>query len=207
VLAADISRSLDERKFRLQREGYAAALTSPRVIRAIASGVAGRIAISFIEWSGVAEQAIIADWTVIGSREEAEGFAQRIRAAPRAFMGRTAIGSAIEFAMLQFPRSPWHASRHLIDVSGDGTSNSGVDLNDARTLALSQGITINGLAILSETPLPFNPLHTHPPGGLLRYYETSVIGGPNSFAIAAESHEAFGNAILSKLIKEIALAD
>jgi hypothetical protein len=207
VLAADISRSLDEYKFQLQRTGYAQALADPRVIRAIRSGPAGRIAVSFVEWSGADEQAIVADWTVIGTREEAQVFATRMLAAPRAFRGRTAIGSAIEVAMLQFPRSPWRAERHLIDVSGDGTSNSGVDLADARNLALAQGITINGLAILSEVPLAFNPAHTHPPGGLLNYFETQVIAGPNAFALAAEGHEAFGRMILAKLIKEIAAAD
>jgi hypothetical protein len=207
VLAVDISRSVDEHKFRLQREGYAAALTNPRVLKAIGSGLAGRIAIAFIEWSGVSEQAVIADWTSISNSSEAESLAQRIRTAPRAFMGRTAIGSAIEFATLQFPRSPWRSSRHLIDVSGDGTSNSGVNVVEARALAMAQGITINGLAILSEVPLPFNPNHTHPPGGLLNYYQKSVIGGPNAFAFSAEGHEAFGNAILAKLIKEIALAE
>ena len=207
VLAVDISRSVDERKFRLQRDGYAAALSSPRVMAAIRSGLTGRIAISFIEWSGLSEQTIVADWTLIGTSVEAETLAARIREAPRAFMGRTAIGSAIEFAMQQFPRSPYQSERHLIDVSGDGTNNSGVDVVEARQLAVAQGITVNGLAILSEQPLPFNPLHTHPPGGLLHYYETNVIGGPNSFALSAESHDAFGTAILAKLIKEIALAD
>ncbi len=205
VLAVDISRSVDEEKFRLQREGYAAALTNPRVIRAIGSGLLGRIGVALIEWSGVAEQAIVADWTAISSKDEADRLAQRILAAPRAFRGRTAIGSAIEFATLQFPRSPWRSQRHLIDVSGDGTSNSGGSLIEARALALSQGITINGLAILSAVPLAFNPQHTHPPGGLLKYYETNVIGGANAFALAAEGHEAFGTAILAKLIKEIAL--
>lgn len=207
ILAVDISRSVDERKFRLQREGYAAALTNPRVIKAIGAGLTGRIAISFIEWSGVGEQTIVADWTSIAGEADARNFAQRILTAPRAFLGRTAIGSAIEFALLQFPRSPWTASRHLIDVSGDGTSNSGTDLDAARALALSQGITVNGLAILSDVPLPFNPQHTHPPGGLLHYYQTAVVGGPNAFAIAANGHDAFGDAILAKLIKEIALAD
>jgi hypothetical protein len=207
VLAVDISRSVDERKFRLQRDGYAEALVNPRVMTAIRSGLNGRIAITFIEWSGVAEQTIVADWTLIGSEEEAETLATRIRASPRAFMGRTAIGSAIEFAMLQFARSPYQSDRHLIDVSGDGTNNSGIDVVEARQSALAQGITINGLAILSEEPLPFNPMHTHPPGGLLNYYENNVVGGANSFAIAAESHEAFGTAILAKLIKEIALAE
>lgn len=205
VLAVDISRSVDEPKFRLQRDGYAAALTNPRVVRAIRQGLVGRIAISFIEWSGASEQAIVVDWTAIGSQADADALAQRIRSGPRAFMGRTAIGSAIEFALLQFPRSPFAAERHLIDVSGDGTSNSGVDLLEARQLAISQRITINGLAILSEVPLAFNPAHTHPPGGLLSYYENNVIGGENAFALAADGHEAFGTAILAKLIKEIAL--
>ncbi len=207
VLAVDISRSVDEPKFRLQRDGYAAALTSPRVVAAIRSGLTQRIAITFIEWSGVGEQTIVADWTLVGGREDADALAARITTAPRAFMGRTAIGSAIEFAMLQFQRSPFRADRQLIDVSGDGTSNSGSDVVEARRLAMGQGVTINGLAILSEVPLPFNPLHTHPPGGLLQYYENNVIGGQNAFALAAEGHEAFGSAILAKLIKEIASAD
>ena len=207
VLAVDISRSVDDRKFRLQRDGYAGALANPRVMSAIRSGLTGRIAITFIEWSGANEQTIVADWTLIGTPEEAETLASRIRGAPRAFMGRTAIGSAIDFSMLQFPRSPYQADRRLIDVSGDGTNNSGVEVTEARQAALTQRVTINGLAILSEEPLPFNPLHTHPPGGLLAYYENNVIGGPNSFAIAAETHDAFGTAILAKLIKEIALAD
>lgn len=207
VLAVDISRSVDDRKFRLQRDGYAGALSNPRVVAAIRSGLHGRIAVAMIEWSGVAEQAIVADWTAIGTKDEALALSQRIRGAPRAFMGRTAIGSAIEFALMQFPRSPYQAERHLIDVSGDGTNNSGVEVTEARQLALSQRVTINGLAILSEEPLPFNPLHTHPPGGLLAYYENNVVGGPNSFALAAEGHEAFGTMILAKLIKEIALAD
>jgi len=207
VLAVDISRSVDERKFRLQRDGYAGALISPKVIAAIRSGQFGRIAISMIEWSGIAEQAIVADWTIVGSPDEAAALSQRIREAPRAFMGRTAIGSAIEFAMQQFPRSPYRADRQLIDVSGDGTSNSGSEVTEARQQALSRRVTINGLAILSDEPLPFNPMHTHPPGGLLAYYENNVIGGPNAFALAAEGHEAFGTMILAKLIKEIARAD
>ena len=207
VLAVDISRSVDERKFRLQREGYASALTNRKVISAIQTGLNSRIAISFVEWSGASEQAIVADWTQISSAEEAEALAARIRSAPRGFMGRTAIGSAIEFAMLQFPRSPFRCDRHLIDVSGDGTNNSGPDVTESRQLALAQRITINGLAILSDQPLPFNPMHTHPPGGLLNYYQTNVIGGANSFALAAENHDAFGTMILAKLVREIALAD
>jgi Protein of unknown function (DUF1194) len=205
VLAADISRSVDAEKFKLQREGYAAAMTNPKVIAAIQSTETSRIAICFVEWSGAHAQTVAVDWTSIGTAEEARAFADRILAAPRAFMERTSISAAIDYSVRQLARSPFAASRRVIDVSGDGTNNIGRDIVEARDDAVRQGITINGLAILSAIPLPTNPMHTHPPGGLLKYYEDNVIGGQGAFALAAEGHEAFGRSILSKLIKEIAL--
>lgn len=206
VLAVDISRSVDERKFRLQREGYAVALTDQRVINAMTSAAEGRIAICFVEWSGAMAQAVLVDWTVVASATDAEGLAERIRTAPRLFMERTAIGAAIDFSIAQLLRAPFLAARRVIDVSGDGTNNIGRDVALARDAAVEMGVTVNGLAILSETPLPFNPQHTHPPGGLLKYYEDNVIGGEGAFAISAQSHDDFGKAIRQKLIKEIAMA-
>lgn len=206
VLAADISRSVDAHKFKLQREGYAEALTSTKVMRAIQTADRGRIAVCFVEWSGAHAQAVLVDWTVIGTPEQAAAFADRVRKAPRLFMERTGIGAAIDFSVAQFSKSPFTAPRRVIDVSGDGTSNSGKGPTEARDDALAQGIVINGLAILSEVPLVFNPQHTHPPGGLLKYYEDNVIGGPGAFAVAARGHEEFGTLIVSKLVKEIASA-
>jgi hypothetical protein len=106
--------------------------------------------------------------------------------------------------MVQLARSPFLASRRVIDVSGDGTNNSGRDVATVRDEAVAQGVTINGLVILSEVPLATNPAHTHPPGGLTAYYENNVIGGPGAFVLEAESFEAFGQLIISKLVKEIA---
>lgn len=205
VLAVDVSRSVDERKFRLQRDGYAAALTHPQVIATIRATASGAIAICYVEWSGDRAQAVMVDWTRIASKEDAEAFATKLRAAPRLFMDRTAIGAAIDFSVAQLENSPFAAVRRVIDVSGDGTSNHGRSVNDARDAAIAKGIVINGLAILSEVPLSFNPAHTHPPGGLLKYYEDNVIGGTAAFALAAENHDAFPSLILRKLIKEIAL--
>lgn len=207
VLAADISRSLDQKKFRLQREGYAAALVSSRVIKAIESGPAGRIAICFLEWSGPGAQAVIVDWTVVANLADAKQLAAKINDAPRLFYDRTAIGNAIDYSVRQLESAPMRANRRVIDVSGDGTSNAGRSVLDARADALAKGITINGIAILSEVPLPTNPWHTHPPGGLLAWYENNVIGGPGAFALAAEGFEAFGASIASKLIKEISSLD
>ena len=206
VLAADISRSIDEPKFRLQRDGYAAALVDPRVIKAIGSGPTGRIAIAFVEWSGPTAQATVVAWSQISTATDARVLADRIREAPRLFMERTAIGSAIDYSVRLLDEAPFEATRRVIDVSGDGTNNSGRDVVESRQAALARGITINGIVILTETPLPYNPTHTHPPGGLQAYYENNVIGGPGAFVFAAESFETFGTSIAAKLIKEIAAA-
>jgi hypothetical protein len=206
VLAADVSRSVDARKFRLQRDGYAAAIADPRVIRAMSAGPRGRIAICFVEWASDSEQSIIVDWTPVGTAAEAQGLAARVLEAPRPFMGRTAIGTALDFGMALLGRSPFKGPRQVIDVSGDGTSNSGRPVTTARDAAVGQGVTVNGLVILSEVPLATNPMHTHPPGGLTAYYENNVIGGPGAFVVEAQSFEAFGQSLISKLIKEIAEA-
>lgn len=203
VLAADVSRSLDERKFRLQRDGYAAAIANARVVKAMTSGPVGRIALCFLEWSGEHAQRVIVDWASIGDARDAESFASRVREAPRPFFDRTSISGGIDFAMGQLARSPFLAARRIIDVSGDGTNNSGRDVGAARDDAVARGVTINGLVILSDEPLSFNPQHTHPPGGLTNYYQQHVVGGPGAFVVAAENFDSFGKSIVAKLIMEI----
>jgi hypothetical protein len=168
VLSSDVSRSIDDAKFKLQRDGYAAAIVNPRVIAAIQSGGLGKIAVSFVEWSGAGEQKIVIDWTVIRDEATAKDFSAQIIKAPRAFRDRTSISGCIDFAMAQLARAPFHANRHTIDVSGDGTHNSGHAVTDARDEALAKGVTINGLVILSERR-PLNDFHTNPSGGLDAY--------------------------------------
>ena len=207
VLAADVSRSVDAAKFKLQRDGYVAAISNPRVIEAIKSGPHGRIAICFIEWSGVGAQKVVIDWTMIDGTKAAQDFASQLDEAQRSFADRTSISGGIDFAMAQLEHAPFQAARRTIDVSGDGTNNSGRDVTAARDEALAQGVTINGLVILSEQPLSWNADHTNPPGGLEAYYRNNVTGGPNSFVLVAENFNTFGQAILNKLVAEVAAAD
>jgi hypothetical protein len=202
VLSSDISRSILPPKFKLQRDGYAEAIVNPRVIEAIHSGALGKIAISFVEWSGANQQEIVIDWTVIRDEATAKDFSTQIIKAPRAFADRTSISGGIDFAMAQLARTPFHANRHIIDASGDGTHNSGRAVTDARDEALAKGVTINGLVILSELT-PYNATHAHPPGGLDAYYRTNVIGGPGAFVMVAENFSSFGQTILNKLSAEI----
>jgi hypothetical protein len=204
VLSSDVSRSIDAPKFKLQRDGYSAAIMNPRVIQAIRSGALGKIAVSFVEWSGVGAQKVVIDWTVVRDEASAKDFSAQVIEAPRAFADRTSISGGIDFSMAQLARSPFQANRHTIDVSGDGTNNAGRDVAAARDEALAQGVTINGLVILSERPMSWNADHTNPPGGLDTYYRDNVTGGPGSFVLVAENFESFGQAILNKLIAEIA---
>ena len=206
VLAADVSRSVDNAKFQLQREGYAAAISDPRVLDAIRSGRNGRVGLTIVEWSGAGSQRVLIDWTTIGDAETARGFGDRLLEAPRSFADRTSISGAIEFAMGQLARAPYESARRTIDVSGDGTNNAGRDVTLARDEAVAQGVTINGLVILSETPLAWNPDHTNPPGGLQNYYRNNVIGGPGAFVLVAENFNSFGQAIVKKMIAEVAQA-
>src|SRR5438477_2486086 len=204
VLAADVSRSIGDGEFNLQRKGYAAAMTDPRVLRAIAGGRNHAIAITFIEWSGASDQNVVVDWTVIRDEEAAGGVAATIIAAPRSFLGRTSISAAIDFAMERIAAAPIHADKRIIDVSGDGTNNSGRSITEARDQAIAAGVTINGLAIINTQANPGYAFHTQPPGGLPKYYEENVIGGPGAFLMQIDNFDSFAEAMTRKLVTEIA---
>jgi hypothetical protein len=206
VLAADVSRSIDDDEFKLQRQGYAAAVTNPRVLQAIGAGAHGAIAICFVEWSGPEEQQVVAEWTVIRDGESAAAFAATLLNAPRSFVGRTSISAALDFSRAYFMKSGVTAERRVIDVSGDGTNNSGRPVLDAREETIAAGFTINGLAIINEHPNPGYFAHTQPPEGLPEYYKQNVIGGPGGFLLVVQDFNSFGEAITNKLISEIAAA-
>jgi len=203
VLAADVSRSIDEGEFELQRKGYAAALSDPRVLAAVRGGTNGAIAVCFVEWSGAGEQLVVADWTVIRDGEDAGGLSAAILSAPRSFIGRTSISGAIDFAMERFAAAKPRSNRRIIDISGDGTNNSGRLSTEARDQALAGGVTINGLAIINDRPNPGYAFHTQPPGGLPEWYRQNVIGGPGAFLHVIEDFRSFADAMTNKLVSEI----
>ena len=102
ALTADVSRSIDDEEFQLQRQGYAAAVTNPRFVQAIQSGPRGAVALCFLEWAGPDQLAVVAKWMVIRDGKGAAEFAKILLDAPRSSAGRTAIGAGIDFAVAQF---------------------------------------------------------------------------------------------------------
>ncbi len=193
VLAVDASGSVNPARFELQKQGYAAAFRNPRVISAIRSGATQAIAVTMVQWTGPPLQVQVLPWTRISDDASAEAFAAAIEATPRRlFGGGTSISGAIDYAMTLFPESQYRGTRRVIDVSGDGANTSGRPVTLARDEAVRAGVVINGLPILAIEP------------DLDRYYFDDVIGGPGSFMIAAKNYDTFAEAILKKLISEIA---
>ena len=204
VLAADVSRSIDDGEFELQRKGYAAALSDPRVLKAIASGGHQAIDLTYVEWSDQLEQQTVVDWTRIGNGEDAAAVAAAILKAPRSFASRTAIGSAIVFSLQRFAAARDIGDKRIIDVSGDGNNNAGLPVTEARDQAVAAGVTINGLAIINTQAGPGFLMHTQPLGGLPEYYRQNVIGGPGAFLLQVENFGTFAEAMARKLASEIA---
>jgi Protein of unknown function (DUF1194) len=149
-----------------------------------------------VQWTGPMMQVQVVGWTMVGDEESAAAFATAIERTPRQlFGGGTSISGAIDHASTLFAKSPFRAARRVIDVSGDGSNNRGRSVNLARDEAVAAGIGINGLPILALEP------------DLDRYYYDNVIGGPGAFMVVAKDFETFGEAILKKLITEIAWND
>jgi hypothetical protein len=204
VLVTDVSRSIDDSEYRLEKDGYAAAFTSPAVLDAIRGGTTGAIAVTYVEFASSFEIRTVLDWTVIRDQASAQAFTGRLSAAPRSFWGRTAISAGIDHAVQMLAESPVNATRRVIDVCGDGTNNAGRDVGDARDDAVRAGITVNGLAIINDHPVSWTFAHVQPPGGLANYYRQNVTGGPGSFVLEVHDFASFGEAMTRKLVSEIA---
>jgi hypothetical protein len=202
VLAVDVSTSIDEKEFQLQRDGYARAFLNPEIIAAIRSGPRGRIAVAYVDWAAADSQRLVVPWTVLSDTESGMLFAEEILAAPRSFRGWTSISGAIDFAMTTFATNPHSGTRRVIDVSGDGVNNSGRPAESARDDALAQGVTINGIVIMNDVPSAMSFWRTELP--LDDFYRERVIGGPGAFMMIVEDFTTFEHAIRNKLLREIA---
>lgn len=195
VLAIDASSSVDEGEFSLQMDGIATAFRQPRVVEAIRGGATGRIAVAIVLWADATVPKFDTDWYVIEQPNDALAFADLAASLPRGVVGGTGIGDGIAVAMRKFDRNNIAGTRQVVDVSGDGRETPPreivVTMPTARSMALSRGVTINGLAILNEDET------------LDAWYRNHVIVGANSFVMTVDDFDDFANAMTRKLIREI----
>ena len=192
VLAMDASGSISPGRLSLQVEGYATAIGSADFAAAARCGPRGNIALTFLQWSGHDRQDQVVGWTLIDGVEAAVRFASAIRRAPGPVPGYTSISGALDQAAGLLARCRFDAARRVIDLSGDGRNNDGRPLQSARSEAVSAGITINGLPILGQDK------------DIGAYYRAEVMGGSQSFCIDADAPDRFADALLRKLLREVA---
>jgi hypothetical protein len=191
VLAVDVSASVTADSYLLQRNGIERAFENPRLVSVI-SAVPGGIEALVLEWSDPERIAITVGWTRLADATGAADFAAAVRATTRSSEGLTAIGPALLAAAAAFDHMPEPAPRRVIDISGDGMANFGLPPIVARDRIVAAGISINGLAILTEEPW------------LEAYYRSNVIGGPGAFVLVARDFRSFADAMLRKLVQEVA---
>ncbi|TGV78239.1 DUF1194 domain-containing protein [Mesorhizobium sp. M00.F.Ca.ET.149.01.1.1] len=195
VLAVDISQSMDEAQFALQRAGYVGALRHPDFINAVRSGRNGRIALAYFEWAGVVRDDGVIAWQIIDGEDSANAFADRIEARPfRSFRG-TSISGALGFGAGLLERAGFSSPRRVIDISGDGPNNIGRPVAAIRDAAVAKGIVINGLPILIRPSPSVSRLD--------RYYADCVTGGAGSFVLPIYAASEFSTAIRRKLVQEV----
>lgn len=187
ALLVDVSDSVDDTEYNLQKQGYVDAFNDPE----LGEGTIGHlVANDFIVWLDEQEQQV--DWTLINDATSASAFATAIQGTSRpSFSGLTAPGSAINFAYPLFEDNGFEGARQVIVVSGGGSENGGDDTSDARDAALAAGVdAIYGIVIGGDS-------------SVLDFYEDNIQGGTNSFVAAVDDVEGFSDAVLAILTGEI----
>lgn len=190
-LLLDVSGSVNNTEYQLQLDGYASAFDSSELQETILSGDLGKIAVQLIMWSGADNQQVVIDWTLVDSPSSASSLAQSIATISRPFSGWTGIGSAIEYSYPLFASNGFVGTRNVVDVSGDGTNNSGVLPSAASAEALASGVdTINGIVITTNQRV-------------IDEYVDNVVGGDNAFVMVTDNYVDFEDALALKLANEV----
>ncbi|MEL7258931.1 MAG: DUF1194 domain-containing protein [Pseudomonadota bacterium] len=188
VLAVDVSGSVDHEEYRIQMQGLADGLRDGSVAEAL---VTQEAAVMVLQWTGSSRQRVVTPWTRITDFDVLEEFAARVEAAPRVWRNfSTAIGEALAFAGAQFADVP-DCERWVIDISGDGSSNEGIDPKEVHKILGVSNIIVNALVIEGAEPL------------MTEYFWENVILGNGAFVITANSYEDYPNRMQRKLLREV----
>ncbi|MDJ0823611.1 MAG: DUF1194 domain-containing protein [Paracoccaceae bacterium] len=197
ALGLDVSGSVDAIEYRLQLDGVAAALQHPEVRAVLLTMPQAPVRLAVFEWSGPQDQRVILDWVAVSDAEVLAGISDRLRRVQRAPLEpSTAIGAAKAYGarLLAGQSGCW---KRTLDLSGDGKSNTG-----PRPQEVPVGdVTVNGLVI--GTPARGDKA-TPGIGELSSYYNAYVIEGDESFVETALGFEAFEEAMVRKLKRELA---
>ena len=189
LLAVDVSGSVDREEYRVQMQGLADGLRDGIVMDAL---VARKARVALVQWTGTTRQELSIDWSEIQSHEDVDDLAMRVETAPRPWRNySTAIGEVMALAHPLFARVK-DCRRKVMDISGDGISNEGIDPASPRGALARNGITVNALVIDAANE------------DLTAWFWENVITGEGAFVITANGFKDYPRAIRRKLIRETA---
>lgn len=208
VLAADRSGSMSPSMRRAQRDGFAAAFRNPDLRNALLSGPIGRVAVVYFEWSDAGDQELIVPWTLLSAPADLDRIADWLDhdEAPSGG-GETSISGALLFADALFDQNRFTAYRRVIDVSGNGRNSHGPSMAEVMPHLVGSRVTVNGLILPAAAPDatgPYDALFRRTEGPLEGYFREKVIGGPGAFVMSVDPETGFEEAILRKLVVEVA---
>lgn len=193
VLAVDVSSSVSRLEYALQREGHARTFRDPDIGAAIEQ--VGGISVVLVHWSGNVHQQARTEWTRLRTAAEARDFADALGSITRRFdYYGTALGQMLTYLETAWTADVSDCARRVIDISGDGVSNTGVDVGPPRARLTASGVTINGLVIVNDELVEADPS---------AFYRDRVIGGPGAFMEIANDFEDYARAFKQKLLREI----
>ncbi len=194
IVAVDVSSSVDDKRYKLQMEGIAAALEDDNVINAVLGGPHGSILFSMVTWAD--HQKLIVPWTVISSPEQAKAVAKTVRTLPTQSGEFTCFARMLRYvADKVVARIPTKAAKIVVDVSGDGPDNcnSGDLMGAAKKDLVESPATINGLPILEGQDA----------ATIEDWYKDNVIGGNGAFLVPAKGYDDFARAFRQKFVVEV----
>ena len=191
VLALDVSSSVDAQEYELQRLGLAAALNAPDVRHAILHGGKGDVALAVYEWSGFNQQKLHLDWTLLRNNDDIDQAVAVLAKMSRSHDNfPTSVGQALGYGATVLKRAP-HCTRQVIDMSGDGVNNHGYGPAAAYRNFPFDGVIVNGLVLLGESP------------HVAEFYRRKILRGSGAFLIVANGFDEFRTAMTRKLFREI----
>lgn len=200
VVSLDRSESIDRDEASAQIQGLIHTLRHPRFLAAVESGLNGRIGLSVLTWSSFGRSDVILPWMQISDAASADAAAGILaqdfeRDLDIRHGTQTDLGFGIELGVARMQSLPWQASQRVINMVGDGISNIGRIAVLDRDAALAQGITVNALITAQGSAIRV----------LTNYFRRNVIGGPTAFVQLTNGRDDFADAMLRKMLLEIAL--
>ncbi len=206
VLLTDVSKSMDDAEYAMVKAGYRAAFADPEVVSAII-GTGGGVAVAYVEFSNKDDFVLVKGWDVLTDAASAAAFGEAVALAPRTSAGNTALAAALAKSSHLLLDSEFDDARQVIDVVSDHPSDGGRSAA-IRDAAVSAGITINAIPVISDDPIgTYDGRMTYSGiiGGVenaIAFYRRDVIGGPGAFVVEARTYDVFGEALKRKLLRE-----